>query len=62
MSTPTTRRYPRTLNEAYGPYATELAPLRERYDPMPAEDKLVVVGSVIGFAAFGLMILMGWIQ
>jgi hypothetical protein len=42
-----TRRYPRTLEEAFGPYARELAPLVERSDPMPTADKIVTVFSAI---------------
>lgn len=57
----TTRKYPRTLDEAFGPYASKLAPLTERYDPMPKADKIVTVGScvlaivVLALAVFGVI-------
>lgn len=54
-----TRRYPRTLEEAFGPYAR--GPIQEQYDPMPKDDKLVVgmclvaVVSLIAMALIGLI-------
>jgi hypothetical protein len=43
---PTTRRYPRTLNEAFGPYH-HLAPLHTEYLPMHKHDKIVVRWSLV---------------
>ena len=56
----TTRRYPRTLNEAFGPHH-HLAPLVEKYDPMPTSDKSVVfMCCAIGIIVL-LMALVGWL-
>jgi hypothetical protein len=51
-----TRKYPRTLTEAFGPYTS-----RDfvDYDPMPTEDRIALFASVIGFAAFVGLILIG---
>ena len=55
-----TRRYPRTLNEAFGPYA-DRGPIVEPQDPMPREDRIVV--SICGVVGVGLvcLALVGWI-
>ena len=51
----TTKRHPRTLNEAFGPYANELSPLRE-FDPMHKTDRAsLVVFSIIAAAVVALM-------
>lgn len=51
----TTRRYPRTLEEAFGPYQRH--GLEKQFDPMPTADKIVVIGSLIaGFALLGLIL------
>lgn len=41
----TTKRYPRTLNEAFGPY--QEYGLVEQYDPMPVADKIVTILGVV---------------
>jgi hypothetical protein len=56
----TTRRYPRTLKEAFGPHH-HLAPIVEQYDPMPKADKSVVfMCCAIGIIVL-LMALVGWL-
>ena len=54
-----TGRYARTLEQAFGPY--QRGGLVERYDPMPKQDKIIVVAGVVGYAAFAMLILMGWL-
>jgi hypothetical protein len=56
----TTRKHPRTLNEAFGPHH-HLAPLVEQYDPMPTADKSVVFMSCVIGAIVLLMALVGWL-
>ena len=56
---PTTRKYPRSLEEAFGPYQRQ--GLVEYQDPMPAADKLVTATSIIGLAVVGVFALVGWI-
>lgn len=55
------RKYPRTLNEAFGPYAHG-SQLHTHYDPMPKEDKIAVVVSALGLIVVVVMVLAGWIQ
>ena len=55
--TPTTRRHPRTLEEAFGPYNRH--GLVEHYDPMPKADKIVTIGSVVGLIVVGIFALFG---
>jgi hypothetical protein len=55
----TTKRYPRTLDEAFGPYQRH--GLQEQYSPMPKEDKIVVIAGVICLAVLGLMAVVGWL-
>ena len=51
----TIKRHPRTLEEAFGPYAR--GPISEPYTPMDWQDKMVVGASlVIGVALVALMI------
>ena len=54
----TTRRYPRTLNEAFGPYAHG-SQLQPRQDPMPTADKIVVVGGLILMAVVVGLVFLG---
>jgi hypothetical protein len=43
----TSRRYPRTMEEAFGPYAR--GGITEQYAPMPLADKIIVaLGIVVG--------------
>ncbi len=55
-----TRKYPRTLNEAFGPYA-HIGGISGPDRPMDFEDKVVMAVSAICFAAFGAFVLLGWI-
>lgn len=50
----TTRRYPRTLNEAFGPYH-HLAPLETEYMPLHKHDKIVICGCVIAAIALAVV-------
>lgn len=47
--TDTTRRYPRTLQEAFGPYANSSQLCTER--SMPRDDKIVVAVGAIALVA-----------
>lgn len=58
--TATTRRYPRTLAEAFGPQH-HLAPLVVDQDPMPVADRIVVAACVVGAIALAFAGLMGWL-
>jgi hypothetical protein len=49
-------RFPRDLNSAFGPYTSRDF---EEYDPMPTADKIALFASVVGFAAFVGLILIG---
>jgi hypothetical protein len=49
-----TRRYPRTLNEAFGPYTS-----KDFQDPMPTADRIALAAGVIGFAALVGLIAIG---
>lgn len=57
MSFPTSRKYPRTLHEAFGPYA-QLAPVEDN-DPPPIDDVVVVVVSVITVVALVVFLVCG---
>jgi hypothetical protein len=52
-----TRKYPRTLEEAFGPYAR--GPVDEPYSPMPKEDKLVLVFSAITLVGVIVALVLG---
>ena len=48
MSSPTTRRYPRTLAEAFGPYTDhDLHPMPDAPSAHPAEWATLVIGAVL---------------
>lgn len=53
-----TRKYPRTLEEAFGPY--QRGQIHDS-DPMPVADKIAVAASAAGLVAVGLFALLGWI-
>lgn len=55
-----TRKYPRTMEEAFGPYQRH--GLVEHYDPMPKADKLVIGISAVAALALVVMALLGVIQ
>jgi hypothetical protein len=48
----TTKKFPRTLEEAFGPYAR--GPISEPYTPMDFADK--VITGVAGVILFGLLL------
>ena len=54
-----TRRYPRTLEQAFGPHTSRH--ITEPDEPMPTADKIVVAASLIAAAALIGMILIGWV-
>jgi hypothetical protein len=58
--TDTTRRYPRTLQQAFGPYAHG-SQLQTEYDPMPKPDRIVLVASILAGLALVGMALAGWL-
>lgn len=54
-----TRKYPRTLNEAFGPYAS--GPVHPKPEPMHPSDRIVLVASLmVGLSFFG-MVVAGWL-
>jgi hypothetical protein len=55
-----TRKYPRTLNEAFGPYA-HYGQIVEPSKPMDWQDVVVVVGSVLTAVAVLVFVLRGWL-
>ena len=59
--TDTTRRYPRTLQEAFGPYAHG-SQLHTEYDPMPKPDRIVLVACLLAGLALVGMVAAGWLQ
>lgn len=56
----TTRKYPRTLEQAFGPYAR--GPIDEQQDPMPVADRIVVIACCIVGIALVALIAFGVIQ
>jgi len=56
----TTRRYPRTLQEAFGPYA-DSSQLETEYRPMDKADKIIVAVGVVVLVAVGIMAVAGWL-
>jgi hypothetical protein len=56
----TTRKYPRTLEQAFGPYAR--GPISEQYDPMPRADKIAVWTGAIGLVLVVALMVVGVIQ
>jgi hypothetical protein len=58
--TDTTRKYPRTLQEAFGPYASG-SQLHTEYDPMPKADRIVVTACLIAAIALVGMVTAGWL-
>lgn len=51
----TTRRYPRTMQEAFGPYTRP--EITEPQRPMDWQDKLVLAGSIVVGLVFALLAL-----
>lgn len=55
-----TRKYPRTLNEAFGPYAR--GPITEKEEPMHTSDKIVLLSSCIAFTCIIGFMVFNWIN
>lgn len=55
----TTRRHPRTLNEAFGPYCG--CQIVEQPDPMPKADRIVVGICAAAAMALIAMVAVGWL-
>lgn len=53
-------RYPRTLNEAFGPYTSQ--DFHEEQDPMPKADRIVMGVSIVLAVVLIVLILAGVIQ
>ena len=53
----TTRKFPRTMNEAFGPYAT--GPIEDPMRPMDWQDIVVISGCIFCIVAFIGMMLWG---
>ena len=53
----TTRRYPRTLTEAFGPHTSRH--IEEPHAPMPTADKIVVIGSLAVLALVVALVIFG---
>lgn len=51
-----TGRFARTLEQAFGPYTSH-----QFDEPMPKEDKIVVVGCLAAGLAVVIMAVVGWI-
>lgn len=51
------RRYPRTLQEAFGPYTSRS--ISEPYAPMHRSDKIVVAGCVVAALVLAVLMVVG---
>lgn len=56
----TTRRHPRTLEEAFGPY--QRGPVEDPSDRATATEAIVIAASLVAAIALGAMMLIGWVQ
>ena len=58
----TTRRYPRTMNEAFGPYADQ-TPLLVEYDDaaFQREDAIVIIACTIASLCMAFIGYLGWL-
>ena len=54
-----TRKFPRTMNEAFGPYAS--GPITDPDERMPVADKIVVGFSIAVAAVIVAMAFAGWL-
>lgn len=54
-----TRKFPRTMNEAFGPYAS--GPISEPDESMPVADKIVVAFSIAVAVVIVAMAVAGWL-
>jgi hypothetical protein len=58
---PLTYRHPRNLVQAFGPYAHD-SQIAEPVDPMPKEDRAVIIVCAIAALALVAMFAAGWIR
>jgi hypothetical protein len=54
-----TRKYPRTLNEAFGPYA-HLGGIQEPVESYDLEDKIVLASCAITAVIIVVFMFLGW--
>lgn len=54
-----TRKYPRTLTEAFGPYTDNQ--IHEPEPDMHTHDRMVVVASALALIGLGIMVVAGWL-
>ena len=54
-----TRRYPRTLTEAFGPYTSR--DIVEKQDPRPVSDKIVITVCLCAAVTLVLFAVWGWV-
>lgn len=54
-----TRKYPRTLNEAFGPYAS--GPIHPMPEPMHTSDRIALGVSVVAAIALAVFAVVGWL-
>lgn len=54
-----TRKFPRTMNEAFGPYAS--GPIHDPDESMPVADKIVLAFSVAAAVAIVVIAFAGWL-
>lgn len=55
-----TRRYPRTLQEAFGPYTS--TQIEEPSAPVHPADKVVLVACTLAAIALTVMCALGWVK
>jgi hypothetical protein len=55
----TTRRHPRTLEEAFGPY--ERGHVEEPRERMLVEDRIIITVCLVGAVALVSMMFAGWV-
>lgn len=55
-----TGRYPRTMEEAFGPYAG--GGIAEKVTPINKGDRIIIAACLIILAAFIAMVLLGWVD
>ena len=56
-----TGRYPRSLEEAFGPHTSHHIEAPDDYPPMPPADVIVVATCAIAALVLAVMALMGWL-
>ena len=57
-----TGRYPRSLEEAFGPHTSHHIEAPDDYPPMPPADVIVVATCAIAALVLTVMALMGWLS